>query len=343
MTCPTCSINFCPGCGGQPHEDIGDGSCLDFLKHQHALRWTGKTVEDEKEKEDKKAEEKFFADVGESSKQCPYCNVWIEKNGGCQHMTCHSCRGEFCWLCNGQWKGHTSCETPIKICRPYFHKVFPKKVFEDEEPELWESDSEVNSECSDAYGNFLECFRTDWINPDDLPEKHNKDYGQDEYLQEVYYAQYLDGLRSDSEDSTDDYETDSECFVHDAATEIRYFNFIEGFACEDKWKRPQIAYANTYKNFLYGFKTHNSDSESDSDTDSLISEDFNTDTIPSYLFPIEYDSEFEFPPGQNLFPNSDSEDDSDLVTMLDANGNEILVNRPDLSDSDSESDQENSI
>jgi len=341
MSCPTCSINFCPGCGGQPHEDIGDGSCLDFLKHQHALRWTGK-AEDEKETEEKKQEEKFFAEVGESTKQCLYCSAWIEKNGGCQHMTCLTCRGEFCWLCNGNWKGHSSCETPIKISRPYFHNVFPKKVFEDEEPEFYDSDSEVNSECSETYGKFLECFRTDWINPSDLPEKHNKDYGREEYLREVYYAQYLDGLRSDSEDSSDGYETDSECFVRDAATEIRYFNFIGEFDCEDKWKRPKIAYANRYKNFLFGFKTRGSDSESDSDTDSLMCEDFNTDTIPAYLFPVEYDSEFEYPPGQNLFPNSDSEDDSDdVVTMLDTDGHRVLV---DLStnlfgDSDSESEQ----
>ena len=67
-------------------------------------------------------------------------------------------------------------------------------------------------------------------------------------MQDVYFAQYLDGLRSDSDDSSDGYETDSECFVRDAAREIRYFNFIEGFACEDKWKPPQIAYANTYSN-----------------------------------------------------------------------------------------------
>jgi len=309
MCCPTCTINFCPGCGSQPHQDIGNGSCLDFLKHQHKARWHGKAEvdNDEKEKEEKNAEEKFFTEIGDLSKQCLYCGVWIEKNGGCQHMTCVHCRGEFCWLCDGQWKGHTSCETPIKICRPYFHEVFPKKVFDDEEEEEWETDSEVNSECSENYGHFLECFRRAWEPPG--AESFNINYGHAEYLEDVYYAQYLRGLRSEcSDDSSDEsYETDSECFVNDFATEIQYFNFIEGFNCEDQWKPPVIKYANRYKNFMCGFK-NDSDSESDS-TDSRVFLDFNTDTIPAYLFPVT-DSVFGQDPGQNMFPNSEEEESS---------------------------------
>lgn len=33
------------------------------------------------------------------SKHCPRCEVLIEKNGGCQHMTCYKCKHEFCWQC----------------------------------------------------------------------------------------------------------------------------------------------------------------------------------------------------------------------------------------------------
>merc|ERR1711879_481242 len=30
-------------------------------------------------------------------KRCPKCRVAIEKNGGCNHMTCKSCKHEFFW------------------------------------------------------------------------------------------------------------------------------------------------------------------------------------------------------------------------------------------------------
>lgn len=42
------------------------------------------------------------------TKECPKCSVNIEKNGGCNHMACSSCKYEFCWICGGDWKPHGS-------------------------------------------------------------------------------------------------------------------------------------------------------------------------------------------------------------------------------------------
>ncbi|MCL4380488.1 IBR domain-containing protein [Candidatus Dependentiae bacterium] len=48
----------------------------------------------------------------QNTKQCPRCKKKIEKNGGCNHMTCDNCRYEFCWICLQQ------CQSAHSSCRP---------------------------------------------------------------------------------------------------------------------------------------------------------------------------------------------------------------------------------
>lgn len=44
--------------------------------------------------------------ISANTKECPRCNSTIEKNGGCNHMTCRKCKHEFCWMCMGIWSEH---------------------------------------------------------------------------------------------------------------------------------------------------------------------------------------------------------------------------------------------
>jgi hypothetical protein len=39
------------------------------------------------------------------TKKCPTCHSYIEKNEGCDHMTCLKCKHEFCWLCLASYSG----------------------------------------------------------------------------------------------------------------------------------------------------------------------------------------------------------------------------------------------
>jgi ariadne-1 len=46
--------------------------------------------------------------ISANTKECSRCNSTIEKNGGCNHMTCRKCSYEFCWICMGPWSEHGS-------------------------------------------------------------------------------------------------------------------------------------------------------------------------------------------------------------------------------------------
>ena len=74
---------FCFECLRPPH---GSSSC-DQLLEKDFLKWKKHRV----------------------VKKCPRCHIFTEKNEGCNHMTCTSCKYQWCWLCLGQYSyGHYS-------------------------------------------------------------------------------------------------------------------------------------------------------------------------------------------------------------------------------------------
>ncbi|KAL4758712.1 E3 ubiquitin-protein ligase [Aspergillus foveolatus] len=74
----------------------------DFKEKIEMLKWRMREVELSMKK------------VEETTKRCPGCQWPIEKNDGCDHMTCIKCRAEFCWICLGGWSSHTRrCRRPV--------------------------------------------------------------------------------------------------------------------------------------------------------------------------------------------------------------------------------------
>jgi len=83
VTCDVCKYEFCFVCNEPWHIN----TCQDYQQ----WRIDNGLV-------DQKFDEWKTVNKG-NAKPCPNCNHLIEKNDGCNHMTCVSCHHEFCWLC----------------------------------------------------------------------------------------------------------------------------------------------------------------------------------------------------------------------------------------------------
>ncbi|KAI9333786.1 hypothetical protein DFJ73DRAFT_853732 [Zopfochytrium polystomum] len=86
VTC-ACGYHFCFGCGMADHQP-----CICSL----VKLWL-KKCEDDSETANW---------ISANTKECEKCQSTIEKNGGCNHMTCRKCKYEFCWVCLGPWSEH---------------------------------------------------------------------------------------------------------------------------------------------------------------------------------------------------------------------------------------------
>ncbi|KAG0002677.1 hypothetical protein BGZ80_010986 [Entomortierella chlamydospora] len=82
-----CGYKFCFGCGQGDHQPAPCG----LVK-----MWQKKCADD--------SETANW--ISAHTKECSKCQSTIEKNGGCNHMTCRKCKYEFCWVCMGPWSEH---------------------------------------------------------------------------------------------------------------------------------------------------------------------------------------------------------------------------------------------
>ena len=79
LQCPSCFSSICSACDEEAHE--------------------GMTCQERQLYKDSGEQERLFNEwVARNGKRCPECSKAIEKNGGCNHVTCR-CGAHFCWTC----------------------------------------------------------------------------------------------------------------------------------------------------------------------------------------------------------------------------------------------------
>ena len=80
FTCESCKTEICLKCNREAHDPL---SCDQILEKELANWSSAKDVQ-----------------------RCPHCKVVVEKASGCNHMTCHLCHHEWCWLCGSVYTSY---------------------------------------------------------------------------------------------------------------------------------------------------------------------------------------------------------------------------------------------
>lgn len=106
-----------------------------------------------------------------NTRPCPKCKAPIEKNDGCNHMTCsnRNCRHEFCWICREDWKLHNTETGGFFRCNRWqaddSHQYYDSKPPEERAPP---ETSTVEASSSEDYGTSLHASRTAWKKSKDM-------------------------------------------------------------------------------------------------------------------------------------------------------------------------------
>eukprot|EP00916_Digyalum_oweni_P013405 GHVL01022005.1.p1 GENE.GHVL01022005.1~~GHVL01022005.1.p1 ORF type:complete len:518 (+),score=81.54 GHVL01022005.1:50-1603(+) len=124
----TCGFNFCFLCQKETHRPA---SCTTVEK------WNAKNS----------AESENLKWIKANTKKCPTCHKNIEKNQGCNHMTCTAnaggCGHEFCWLCLGSWKTHGGSTGGYYQCN-IFEKKQKDGIMDEEESSRQEAKNQLD-------------------------------------------------------------------------------------------------------------------------------------------------------------------------------------------------------
>lgn len=92
---------FCWKCSMDPHEPC---SCELWCK------WKDVVISNMSEEDRARIAGEAQANaqwIMKNTKPCPNCKSPIQKDEGCNHMTCKTCKHDFCWVCLDPWNVHS--------------------------------------------------------------------------------------------------------------------------------------------------------------------------------------------------------------------------------------------
>lgn len=101
--CIWCKLSFCIKCGNDHH---APANCETFKK------WLTKLSDK--------------TNLPHDVKRCPKCCILIQKDGGCDYMTCWKCKFEFCWVCLKFIRTHSINKCFKRKENPYYDPFTPK-------------------------------------------------------------------------------------------------------------------------------------------------------------------------------------------------------------------------
>ena len=138
VTCDLCLTEQCFNCNRYWHDPI---SC------EYLTKWEKKCADD--------SETELWITV--NTRPCPKCGVNIEKNSGCNHMTCKnaSCRYDFCWICMGDWKAHGNSWYQCNMKKPKSKDGTGERSTQEELEKKSEEDRKLAKQYLDKYEH---CF-----------------------------------------------------------------------------------------------------------------------------------------------------------------------------------------
>eukprot|EP00591_Stephanopyxis_turris_P002873 CAMPEP_0195523328 /NCGR_PEP_ID=MMETSP0794_2-20130614/22352_1 /TAXON_ID=515487 /ORGANISM="Stephanopyxis turris, Strain CCMP 815" /LENGTH=566 /DNA_ID=CAMNT_0040653301 /DNA_START=138 /DNA_END=1838 /DNA_ORIENTATION=+ len=114
--CTQVAMSGSAGLGGIADCDCGTRFCLRCGEEPHAPASCGElTLWKEKCKNESETANWILA----NTKPCPKCSSRIEKNQGCNHMSCQQCKYEFCWICLAPWADHGANTGGYYKCNRY--------------------------------------------------------------------------------------------------------------------------------------------------------------------------------------------------------------------------------